>query len=323
MKKIIQLILGSVLFMVVLSLYSCKEDEYSMGDISTPSDIQINVKIAGADAENPNGDGSGVVTITPTAKYATSYRIGFTEVDKPNSVPNFVFVNGESFTQKFTTAGNVKYRITVIAYGSGGASSTGTKDITVKSVFDVEDFIVNFLTNNSAKTWRVEKETAGHFGVGPWTSDDDGWLSPVWWSAAPNDKEACCNCFYTSRFTFKKSGSDFSLDVHAPDGVYTKTGGLTTLPGIPASGDEACYPFNNGTGQASSAFAFASASSAIPAGTPSTKTSIILAGNDTFIGYGSFQKEYEILEITENLVYLRVQGTEVGNAWYLRLVPAP
>lgn len=321
MKNIIKLILGSVLFAVLFTLYSCKEEEYSMGDITTPTDIEINVKIAGQDADNPTGDGSGVVTITPSAKYATAFKIGFSEVEKPGSVPSFALVNGESFTQKFTTSGEVKYRITVIAYGAGGTSSVATKDITVKSVYDINPDIVTFLTNNESKTWRIEKETAGHFGVGPWTSDDDGWLSPVWWSAAPNDKEACCNCFYTARFTFKKSGNDYSLDVSAPDGVYTKTGGLTTLPGIPASGDEACYSFASGAGQASSAFAFAASSSGIPEGTPSTQASIILSGNDTYIGYGSLQKEYEILQITENFLYLRVQGTEIGNAWYLRLVP--
>lgn len=29
--------------------------------------------------------------------------------------------------------------------------------------------------------------------------------------------------------------------------------------------------------------------------------------------------EYEILSITETSLYLRVQGTETGNAWYLKL----
>jgi hypothetical protein len=34
------------------------------------------------------------------------------------------------------------------------------------------------------------------------------------------------------------------------------------------------------------------------------------------------QKEYEIMVITADYMYLRVQGTETGNAWYLKLVPA-
>jgi hypothetical protein len=45
----------------------------------------------------------------------------------------------------------------------------------------------------------------------------------------------------------------------------------------------------------------------------------LLAGTNTFIGYGSLQKEYEILSVTATAMYLRVQGTETGNAWYLKL----
>ena len=56
--------------------------------------------------------------------------------------------------------------------------------------------------------------------------------------------------------------------------------------------------------------------------TPSTRTSILLDGNTTFIGYGSLAKEYEILVIDANYMYLRVRGTETGNAWYLKLIPA-
>ena len=105
------------------------------------------------------------------------------------------------------------------------------------------------------------------------------------------------------------------MQVTNPDGAFTKTGSLTTLPGIPASGDEGCYSYSGGT----SAFSFIPASTAIAASTPSTQTSILLAGNSTYIGYGAVQKEYEILVLTSTYMYLRVQGTETGNAWYLKL----
>jgi hypothetical protein len=60
-------------------------------------------------------------------------------------------------------------------------------------------------------------------------------------------------------------------------------------------------------------------SSGIAASTPSTKTAIQLEGVNTFIGYGAVLKEYEILAITATSLYLRVQGTETGNAWYIKL----
>ncbi|MFD1079894.1 hypothetical protein, partial [Longispora fulva] len=110
----------------------------------------------------------------------------------------------------------------------------------------------------------------------------------------------------------------YTLEVDAPDGAFTKTGDLTTLPGIPASGAEACYDgYTGGTSE----FSFGPATTGLPASTPSTQTSINLVGNQTFIGYGAVQKEYEILEITPEFMYLRVQGTETGNAWYIRLIP--
>jgi hypothetical protein len=57
----------------------------------------------------------------------------------------------------------------------------------------------------------------------------------------------------------------------------------------------------------------------VAASAPSTKVAIALSGNSTFIGYGAVQKVYEIMSIDANYMYLRVQGTETGNAWYLKL----
>lgn len=87
------------------------------------------------------------------------------------------------------------------------------------------------------------------------------------------------------------------------------------LPGIPSSGSEGCYAYGGG----SSAFTFIPASTGLAASTPSTQTSVLLAGVNTFIGYGALQKEYEIMVLTSTYMYLRVQGTETGNAWYLKL----
>ena len=128
------------------------------------------------------------------------------------------------------------------------------------------------------------------------------------------------DCFYSTTFTFGQTGDNYFLNVNAPEGAFTETGVLSNnLPGIPAGGDEGCYSeYTGGT----SSFSFVPSSTGIAASTPSTKTSIGLAGSDTFIGYGAVQKEYEILEITEDYLYLRVRGTETGNAWYLKLIPA-
>jgi hypothetical protein len=191
-----------------------------------------------------------------------------------------------------------------------------TKDIIVRSDFTPAASIVNNLVGTGSKTWKVDKNIPAHFGVGPWSPTS---VTPEWWSAAVNEKVSCCNCFYTASFTFSKNATtgNYSLAVATPDGAFTKTGSLAGgLPGIPGSGPEACYGYGGG----SSSFSFVPSSSGISASAPSTKTAILLPGANTFIGYGAVLKEYEILTITPNALYLRVQGTETGNAWYLKLV---
>lgn len=305
------------LFILSASLFTgCQDDDYSLGDLKAPTNVVINTEIVGQDGANPNGDGSGMVNITVTADDAMTYKIGYNDITDLSVPVSFATVGGGVVSKKFTSVGLHTYRITVIAYGRGGASTIATKDIEVVSNFSPTPDIVTYLTNDSSKSWVVDKSVPGHFGVGPWVGE----VTPIWWSAAINEKEACCPCFYTATFTFTKvSASSYSIQSATPGGAFTKTGALASIPGIPASGDEGCYSYGGGTG----AFSFIPASSGIAASAPSTQTSILLGGTDTFIGYGALQKEYEIMVINANYMYLRVQGTETGNAWYLKLKPAP
>jgi len=317
MKTNIKYILG--LFIIALTFSSCNEEEYTLGDLSAPANVVINTEVVGVDAAHPNGDGSGNVKISVTGDNALSYKI-----DYDASTPmDLVYLPTGNTTKKYTSVGVNTYRITVIAYGKGGTSTNLTKDVTVRSDFTANPEIVTALTNNASKTWVVDKSVAGHIGVGPWNV---GSIRSEWWAGGVNEKVASANCFYTATFTFAKvaASGTFSLKVATPDGAFTKTGSLTTLPGIPASGDEGCYSYGGGT----SVFSFIPASSGAPI-TPSnkdnstsTQTSILLSGVNTFIGYGAVQKEYEILVITPTYLFLRVQGTETGNAWYLKLKPA-
>lgn len=296
------------LLAVSFFLNGCKEKEYTMGSLNAPTNLAITTEVVGQDGTHPDGDGSGNVKITATGDGVLNYKFDY---DGSDGV-DLVSVPTGSVTKKYTKVGVNTYRITLVAYGKGGTSSTITKDVTVRSDFEPDAAIVASLTGTGSKTWRVNKDVAGHFGVGPFS----GSARPEWWAASINEKVGCCNCFYTATFTFTKNGSNYSLAVATPDGAFTKTGSLTTLPGIPAAGDEACYSYGGGT----STFSFVPASSGIAAGT-STQTSIQLAGTNTFIGYGAVQKEYEILEISDTRIYLRVQGTETGNAWYMVLKP--
>jgi hypothetical protein len=296
-------------FAMLLVIGSCKKKEYSMGNLTAPSEVTINTKIIGVDATHPNGDGSGDVEITLAGKNALSYKIDY---DAGDGIDLAFLSNGKT-TKKYTKIGLNTYRITVVAYGPGGTATTVTKEIQVRSDFIPSPAIVSNLTGTGSKSWKVDKDIPAHFGVGPWSTTS---VTPEWWSASVNEKVSCCNCFYTASFTFTQvSAGNYTLTIATPDGAFTKTGSLAGgLPGIPSSGGEACYSYGGGT----SAFSFVPSGSGIAASS-STKTAILLSGNNTFIGYGAVQKEYEILSISANSLYLRVQGTETGNAWYIKL----
>lgn len=296
--------------LLLMALNSCKKDEYNMGVLTAPTDLVINTTIVGQDATHPDGDGSGDVIISLTGKNVLSYKIDYDATDGIQ----LAYLSKPTTTKKYTTLGVNTYRITVVAYGAGASATTVTKDITLRSDFTPNPEIVTDLTGTGSKSWSVNKDVPGHFGVGPWSATS---VTPEWWAAGVNEKVDCCNCFYTATFTFaKNSDGTYSLTVASPNGAFTKTGSLAGgLPGIPASGAEGCYDYAGGT----SSFSFVPSSSGIDASAPSTKTAILLSGNNTYIGYGAVLKEYEILSITPTSLYLRVQGTETGNAWYLKL----
>ena len=146
MKKRIK-ILSIVAIIIPAFFIGCQEEDYNLGDLTTPTNLVINTEIVGQNATNPYGDGSGNVNITATANDALAYKIAYKDVTDLSSLIEFSNMPQGRVTKKFTTTGQYTYRITVIAYGRGGASTVATKDITVVSNFNPEAYIVTALTN--------------------------------------------------------------------------------------------------------------------------------------------------------------------------------
>ncbi len=241
----------------IIMIGGCEKKEHSMGDLAAPTEVVINTTIVGVDATHPNGDGSGDVQIALTGKNVLSYKIDYNAADGIS----LEHLPTATVTRKYTSLGLNTYRITVVAYGPGATPTTVTKDIQVRSDFTPPASIVTNLTGAGSKTWRVDKDLSGHFGVGPWSTTS---VTPEWYAATPNEKAGCCACFYSARFTFTKipASGTYTLTVASPDGAFTKTGALAGgLPGIPGSGDEACYAYGGGT----SAFSFVPSGSGIAA----------------------------------------------------------
>src|SRR6187431_2753477 len=105
-------------FMSFLSLMlifsSCSEENYVLGDLNAPSNLQLTAEIVGSDTANPNGDGSGTVNFTATSSGALAYK--FIQEGAEKNSPN-----GKT-SYNFGKTGTYKYAVTVVAYGVGGTS---------------------------------------------------------------------------------------------------------------------------------------------------------------------------------------------------------
>jgi len=223
-------------------------------------------------------------------------------------------------TKRFEDDGVFAYRITAIAYGPGGTSTVSTKDITVRSDFNMSPTIIQNLTNGSSKAWVVDKSVPAHLRIGPW-----GDPTTIWWSAAIDEKVACCNCFYTATYTFSVNASNtYNLAVNSPDGIFMNRNAGENNLGVSGAG-EACHPWT----QPTKALTFGNSGSdfdpIFPNGEPAVTTGykMTVSGNDGFIGYGSCSNIYEILESTPTYLYIRSRGANQANYWYLKLKPAP
>ena len=147
-----------VLTVMLLSFLSCStsSSDNEVNEPNIPTNLSISGVKLGANGNNPNGDGSGVVDFTITATNATYYR---------------VLINNETleltqntFSYTFTQNGTNNYSIIVSAYNSAGFTST-TYSITV------------YVYSELQLVWSDEFDTNGAPNSSNWGYDlgDHGW----------------------------------------------------------------------------------------------------------------------------------------------------
>jgi PKD repeat protein len=279
---------------------SCKKEKYSFGELKTPANLVLTATVAGADAANPAGDGSGVVAISVTGDNVLSYNIDFGD-GKTKMAPS-----GE-INHTYTSVGTNSYTITVNAAGTGGIISTISKTITVNFAFVIPADIQTGLTGGSSRVWVCDKGAAGHFGVGP----ADG-FAPIWYAADPNSRLPCS---YDDEITFTKVG-DNVIDMEVNNfGQSFATGFSAAFYGLSSAED--CKDISTGGVKRLS---FSPASSA---STPANSTMIQfdVPGNGLII-FGTGGVTYEILAVSETNMTIRNIGID-GNAWYQKLKVKP
>ncbi len=220
---------------ITLLVFACQDDDIQLGELIAPSNIQISVDIVGADAANPNGDGSGSVSFTATADNVTAIHFVIQNVTK--------LAKGGSVSHDFTELGLNTYPVTVIAYGTGGVSTTKTIEVEVLSLYSPPADLLTMLTSNSSRVWRIKAEAKPHFGLGP----ANGTTPFEWYSAGANDKDGFG--MYDDRYTFNIDGTFTHVtngDVFGRDPLINELGGSG---GTVDGADILNYSFNDYSAQ--------------------------------------------------------------------------
>lgn len=291
---------GILVLAAMITFSSCKKQEYTLGDIKTPSGLTLTTAIAGVDVANPNGNGTGNVTITAAASDALTYNIDFGD-GVTRVVPS------GTLTYKYTNPGTYSYTITVNAIGTAGVTTTISKRITVFVAFEIPANIIANLTNGSSRIWITDRDATGHFGVGP--ADQ---FAPIWYAAPPNTREACA---YDDEITFSKDNLNRISMTIDNKGTSFSIGAASGFYGF--SGGDNCYAINTG---GTRMLAFMDATSAsTPAN--STRIQFTVPGNG-IINFGTGGTTYEILSLTATEMHLRNIGID-GNSWYQKLKVKP
>ena len=181
-------------FLLLLFVLSgCQEDDFEVGEIKAPTNIQINIDKVGADASNPNGDGSGSVNFTATADGATAFHFIIQNQKK--------LARGGRVSHDFAVIGLNTYAITLVAYGTGGASSSKTIEIEVLSLYEPPADLLQMLYGSGTRVWRIKNEAQNHFGLGP----SEGTNPFEYYGAGPNDKAGVG--MYDDRYVFNQDGT--------------------------------------------------------------------------------------------------------------------
>ena len=183
----------TLLFATLLLTVSCQDDEATVGDLLTPTNLQVTATLVGQDANNPNGDGSGVVNFNASADDTITYRFVYESNQKTEPAGTATFT--------FSSLGLNSYTVTVIAYGTAGISTSTTITVDVLATYAPPAELIDKLVGDGSRSWRVKSEQQGHFGLGP----VGGTVPTEWYAAGPEEKAAVG--MYDDRYIFGADGT--------------------------------------------------------------------------------------------------------------------
>jgi hypothetical protein len=219
------------LFVSLVVLMNCQDDDRTIGEIIAPSNIEVAFNyIDEGEVSAAPGLGSGVVEFSVSATNATSYHFVIQGVTKPQT-------NGV-VSHNFSVLGTNTYTVTVIAYGTGGSSSSKTIEVEVLSLYEPPADLLEMLYGTESRVWRIKSEAAGHFGLGAPNGDN-----PFGYFAAGADSKAGVG-MYDDRYIFNQDGTfthitDATNDEPTVDPSGTVFGREILIDELGGSGGEA------------------------------------------------------------------------------------
>lgn len=286
---------------VSFSLFSCKKAEYSLGSIAAPSNLSMTVNVAGYNSVDTGGNGSGSVTIHVASKNALQYRVDFGD----SSTFSLQTFTSDSLVYKYHSNGTFDYTISLIAIGTGGATSSLSQKVHINVVYQLDSSIVEKLTSNSSKTWVIDKSSTGHVGVGPVTT-----FTPDYYAATPNSRS---DCLYDDEVTFQLGTGNNIYMTLDNKGQSFIINAATAFYGQGTNAGDNCYTIDPG---GKKLLGFSDATSASTADI-STRKQFSVSGYG-LVAFGTGGTTYEILSLTDATMQLRNIGAD-GLAWYQKL----
>ncbi|MGB5229010.1 MAG: glycoside hydrolase family 16 protein [Eudoraea sp.] len=291
----------STLFLILLS---CSEET---PELLTPSNLVVTSEIS--------NDGSGKVTFEAKATNTSSFTFAFGDGTSQESFTGNV-------VKFYDMGGQNTYSVTVTANGSGGLSVSETIQIEVNVDGEASEFaeIISYLTNDDSKTWYLSAAEPGHLGVGPAREGIDGdWWYAKWYSAQAFEKcgSPDSDCLCDDELTFSVDGDVISYSLDNKGQTFFNSAHKDVVGGTEV--DDFCYDFDT---SGTKTVTLSSVQGNVPEA-ETTGTQIDYS-DDGFMGYYVGSSTYEILSISEDLLYVRTYDPlNPDLAWYHRFSSEP
>lgn len=309
--KNIKYYIGFVLSMALL-FTSCQDDDSTIGDIVVPTGVTISAEIVGQDADNPFGDGSGIVNFTSTADNEITYQFNFGD-GKTGVAPS-----GET-VHRFTQTGINTYTVVASAVGAGGVMSSTSMDVEVYSSFsdeEAENLLSGELVGDS-KTWYWAANLPLHVGLGP-VEDDYGngeFAYEAWWNGIGAwDEEKYC--MYSNEFVFTRGETGLTFEQTV--GPAFVPGTYSDVLGVAGDTchDESVVPSMFGVKNVSFLPSTSKAALEGSYNEEAYRQSSFEISDGGFMGWYVGSSTYDIISVTEDELRVRIIQEGNGFAWY-------